>query len=408
MSADGTHVIVGAGHAGGRAAQAMRQYGFEGRILLVGEEPHVPYERPPLSKELIVTDAGLEKVRLHDAAWYAENRIELITGNAAASIDAAAKTVGLADGRTIGFDRLMLTTGARVRKLSVPGADLDGVFYLRTIEDSEAIRRPIAAGTEVAVIGGGFIGLEIAGSAVKRGARVTVLEAADRLMGRSVAPEISDWFARMHRDRGVDLRLGVSVAAIEGGRSATGVRLGDGAVVPATVVVIGIGILPKIEIAQTAGLAVDNGIVVDDRGRTSHPDIWAAGDVANQPNAFAGRRLRLESYQNAQDQAAAVARNLCGADEAYEDSLWVWSDQHDVNLQMTGAPESWDGLLWRGDPDEGRFTVFYMAGGRIVAVNTVNNGREMRPARMLMESGKAVDPAALADTSVKLLKLARG
>ncbi|MYF85061.1 MAG: pyridine nucleotide-disulfide oxidoreductase [Rhodospirillaceae bacterium] len=408
MRADRTHVIVGAGHAGGRAAQAMRQHGFEGEILLVGEEPHVPYERPPLSKELIVTDAGLEKVRLHDAAWYAENRIELIAGNAAASIDAAAKTVGLADGRTIGFDRLMLTTGARVRRLPVPGAGLDGVFYLRTIEDSEAIRRPIAAGTEVAVIGGGFIGLEIAGSAAKRGAWVTVLEAADRLMSRSVAPEVSDWFARMHRDRGVDLRLGVSVAAIEGDRSATGVRLGDGAVVPATVVVIGIGILPNVEIAQTAGLAVDNGIVVDDRGRTSHPDIWAAGAVANQPNTFAGRRLRLESYQNAQDQAAAVARNLCGADEAYEDSLWVWSDQHDVNLQMTGAPESWDGLLWRGDPDEGRFTVFYLAGGRIVAVNTVNNGREMRPARMLMESGRIVDPAALADTSVKLLKLARG
>lgn len=408
MDADRTHVIVGAGHAGGRAAQAMRQYGFEGEILLIGEEPHVPYERPPLSKELIVTDAGLEKVRLHDAAWYAENRIELIAAKAATAIDAAAKTVGLADGQSIGFDRLMLTTGARVRRLPVPGVDLDGVFYLRTIGDSAAIRAQIAAGTEVAVIGGGFIGLEIAGSAVKRGAEVTVLEAADRLMSRSVAPEVSDWFARMHRDRGVDLRLGVSVAAIEGDRSATGVRLGDGADVPATVVVIGIGILPNVEIAGAAGLAVDNGIVVDDRGRTSHPDIWAAGDVANQPNAFAGRRLRLESYQNAQDQAAAVARNLCGADEAYEDSLWVWSDQHDVNLQMTGAPESWDGLLWRGDPDGGRFTVFYMAGGRIVAVNTVNNGREMRPARMLMESGKVVDPPTLADTSVKLLKLARG
>jgi len=408
MDAGRTHVIVGAGHAGGRAAQAMRQCGFEGEILLIGEEPHVPYERPPLSKDLIVTDAGLEKVRLHDAAWYAENRIELIAANGATSIDTAAKTVGLADGQTIGFDGLMLTTGARVRRLPVPGADLDGVFYLRTIEDSAAIRAQIAAGTEVAVIGGGFIGLEIAGSAARRGARVTVLEAADRLMGRSVAPEVADWFARMHRDRGVDLRLGVSIAAIEGGRSATGVRLGDGSVVPAEVVVIGIGILPNIEIAEAAGLAVDNGIVVDDRGRTSHPDIWAAGDVANQPNAFAGRRLRLESYQNAQDQAAAVARNLCGADEAYEDSLWVWSDQHDVNLQMTGAPESWDSLLWRGDPDDGRFTVFYMAGGRIVAVNTVNNGREMRPARMLMESGKVVDPAALADTSVKLLKLARG
>ena len=408
MDAGRTHVIVGAGHAGGRAAQAMRQCGFEGKILLIGEEPHVPYERPPLSKDLIVTDAGLEKVRLHDAAWYAENRIELIAANAATSIDTAAKTVGLADGQAIGFDGLMLTTGARVRRLPVPGADLDGVFYLRTIEDSAAIRAQIAAGTEVAVIGGGFIGLEIAGSAARRGARVTVLEAADRLMGRSVAPEVADWFARMHRDRGVDLRLGVSIAAIEGGRSATGVRLGDGSVVPAEVVVIGIGILPNVEIAEAAGLAVDNGIVVDDRGRTSHPDIWAAGDVANQPNAFAGRRLRLESYQNAQDQAATVARNLCGADEAYEDSLWVWSDQHDINLQMTGAPESWDSLLWRGDPDGGRFTVFYVAGGRIVAVNTVNNGREMRPARMLMESGKVVDPAALADMSVKLLKLARG
>ena len=408
MDADRTHVIVGAGHAGGRAAQAMRQYGFEGRILLIGEEPHVPYERPPLSKELIVTDAGLEKVRLHDAAWYAENRIELIAGNAATWLDAAAKTVGLADGRTIGFDGLMLTTGARVRRLPAPGAELDGVFYLRTLEDSEAIRAHIPAGAEVAVIGGGFIGLEIAGSAAKRGARVTVLEAADRLMGRSVAPDVSDWFAQMHRSRGVDLRLGVSVAAIEGNGAATGVRLGDGAIVPAEVVVIGIGILPNVEIAQAAGLAVDNGIVVDDRGRTSHPDIYAAGDVASQPNAFAGRRLRLESYQNAQDQAAAVARNLCGADEAYEDSLWVWSDQHDVNLQMTGAPDSWDSLVWRGDPDEGRFTVFYMAAGRIVAVNTVNNGREMRPAQMMMQRGKAFEADALADTSVKLLKLARG
>ena len=408
MDGNRTYVIVGAGHAGGRAAQAMRQFGFEGRIVLVGEEPHVPYERPPLSKELIVGDAGLEKVRLHEAAWYAENRIELIAGSAATALDAAAKTVELADGQAIGFDRLMLTTGARVRRLPVPGADLDGVFYLRTIEDSAAIRAHIRADTEVAVIGAGFIGLEIAGSAVKRGARVTVLEAADRPMSRSVAPEVADWFARMHRERGVDLRFGVSVAAIEGRDAVKGVRLGDGSFVPAEVVVVGIGILPNAEIAEAAGLAVDNGVVVDDRGQTSHPDVYAAGDVANQPNAFAGRRLRLESYQNAQDQAAAVARNLCGADEAYEDSLWVWSDQHDVNLQMAGAPEAWDSLLWRGDPEEGRFTVFYMAGARIAAVNTVDNGREMRPARMMMETGKVIDPAILADTSVKLLKLARG
>ncbi len=408
MSADRTVVIVGAGHAGGRAAQAMRQYGFEGRILLIGEEPHVPYERPPLSKELIVTDAGLEKVQLHEAAWYAENRIDLIAGNGAASIDAAGRRVELADGRAVAFDRLMLTTGARVRRLPVPGADLDGVFYLRTLDDSDAIKARISAGTEVAVIGGGFIGLEIAGSAVKLGATVKVLEAADRPMGRSVAPEVADWFARMHRDRGVDLRLGVTVGALEGTGAVSGVRLGGGSIVPAEVVVIGIGILPNVEIAGAAGLAVDNGIVVDDRGRTSHPDIYAAGDVANQPNAFAGRRLRLESYQNAQDQAAAVARNLCGADEAYEDSLWVWSDQHDVNLQMTGAPEHWDRLVWRGNPDDGPATVFYLADGRIVAVNTIDNGREMRPAQRLMQSDKAFEADALADTSVKLLKLARG
>ncbi len=408
MSADRTVVIVGAGHAGGRAAQAMRQYGFEGRILLIGEEPHVPYERPPLSKELIVTDAGLEKVQLHEAAWYAENRIDLIAGNGAASIDAAGRRVELADGRAVAFDRLMLTTGARVRRLPVPGADLDGVFYLRTLDDSDAIKARISAGTEVAVIGGGFIGLEIAGSAVKLGATVKVLEAADRPMGRSVAPEVADWFARMHRDRGVDLRLGVTVGALEGTGAVSGVRLGGGSIVPAEVVVIGIGILPNVEIAGAAGLAVDNGIVVDDRGRTSHPDIYAAGDVANQPNAFAGRRLRLESYQNAQDQAAAVARNLCGADKAYEDSLWVWSDQHDVNLQMTGAPEHWDRLVWRGNPDDGPATVFYLADGRIVAVNTIDNGREMRPAQRLMQSDKAFEADALADTSVKLLKLARG
>ena len=408
MSADRTVVIVGAGHAGGRAAQAMRQYGFEGRILLIGEEPHVPYERPPLSKELIVTDAGLEKVQLHEAAWYAENRIDLIAGNGAASIDAAGRRVELADGRAVAFDRLMLTTGARVRRLPVPGTDLDGVFYLRTLDDSDAIKARISAGTEVAVIGGGFIGLEIAGSAVKLGATVTVLEAADRPMGRSVAPEVADWFARMHRGRGVDLRLGVTVGALEGTGAVNGVRLGGGGIVPAEVVVIGIGILPNVEIAGAAGLAVDNGIVVDDRGRTSHPDIYAAGDVANQPNAFAGRRLRLESYQNAQDQAAAVARNLCGADEAYEDSLWVWSDQHDVNLQMTGAPEHWDRLVWRGNPDDGPATVFYLAAGRIVAVNTIDNGREMRPAQRLMQSDKAFEADALADTSVKLLKLARG
>jgi len=408
MSATQTFVILGAGHAGGRAAQAMRQHGFEGRIILVGEEAHVPYERPPLSKDLITSDAGLEKVQLHAADWYAENRIEMVLGNAATSLDAEAHTVGLVDGQSLNFDKLMLATGARVRRLPIEGADLDNVFYLRTIDDSDAIKARLGDGVKVTVIGGGFIGLESAGSAVKLGASVTVLEAADRLMGRSLAPEVADWFAGMHRARGVDLRLGASIASLEGDGGVSGVRLGDDSIIPADLVVIGIGIVPNVEIAEIAGLTVDNGIVVDDHGRTSHPDIYAVGDVANQPNVFTGRRMRLESYQNAQDQAAAVARNMCGADEAYEDSLWVWSDQHDVNLQMTGAPDAWDELVWRGDPDEGGATVFYLAGGKVVAVNTINNGRDMRPAQRLMHSGKSFDAATLSDMSVKLLKLAKG
>jgi 3-phenylpropionate/trans-cinnamate dioxygenase ferredoxin reductase subunit len=404
---DDCFVIIGAGHAGGRAAQALRAADFGGRVVLIGDETHEPYERPPLSKELIVTDAGLEKVRLHERGWYDEQNIELVTGNAAAAIDPDGHTIRLADGASVPFSKCMLATGARVRELPVEGADQSGVFYLRTMEDSEAIRSRLGEGVNVVVIGGGFIGLEMAGSASKRGCNVTVLEGADRIMGRSVAPEIGEWFAAMHRAQGVDLRLGVGIERIEGDGNVSGVALSGGESVAADIVVIGIGIIPNTVLADAAGLNVDNGIVVDARGQTSHPDIFAAGDVANQPNAFAGRRLRLESYQNAQDQAQAVARNMMGGDEAYEDSLWVWSDQHDTNLQMTGVPDQWDELVWRGDVDAGAFMVFYLNQGRIVAVNTVNNGREMRPAQRLMQSGKTFSAAALSDPEVKLLKLAK-
>ncbi|MGE4014453.1 MAG: NAD(P)/FAD-dependent oxidoreductase, partial [Alphaproteobacteria bacterium] len=337
-------VIVGAGQAGGRAAQALRQAGYTGSLILVGDERWAPYERPPLSKALILANDGHEKVRLHDPTYYGQHNIDLRLGAVAARIDRVAKRLELADGTTLPYDRLMLATGARVRKLAIPGAELNGIFYLRDLADSESIRTRISAGVKVAVIGGGFIGLEIAASAKKRGAEVTVLEAADRLMGRAVAREIGDWFAGMHRRHGVDIRLGVQVKAIEGADKVEAVALGDGAKVAADLVIVGIGIVPNVELAKDAGLTIDNGIVVDEFGRTSDPDIYAAGDVANQPNHFLGRRLRLESYQNAQDQGMAVAVNMidggaAGAPKAYEDSLWVWSDQHDVNLQMTGAPD---------------------------------------------------------------------
>jgi 3-phenylpropionate/trans-cinnamate dioxygenase ferredoxin reductase subunit len=256
------------------------------------------------------------------------------------------------------------------------------------------------------VIGGGFIGLETAASAVKRGATVSVLEVADRLMGRAVAPEIGAWFAELHKKKGVDVRLSARIKAIEGAGKIERVVL-DGEAIAADVVVVGIGIVPNVELAAVAGLDVGNGIVVDACGRTSDAAIWAAGDCALQPNAFLGRALRLESYQNAQDQAMAVARNMIGEPKPYEDSLWVWSDQHDVNLQMTGAPEGYDTLVWRGDPASGAFMVFYLKDGRIVAINTVNLGREMKPAQRLMQSKKAFDPAQLADPNVRLLKLGK-
>ena len=314
----------------------------------------------------------------------------------------------MADGTKLPYGKLMLTTGARVRKLPVPGADLDGVFYLREYDDTLAIRARLKPGLRVVVIGGGFIGLESAASAKARGCDVTVVEAADRLMGRAVAPEIGAWFADMHRAKGIDVHLGAQVNGFEGEGKVEAVDVAGQPKVAADLVIVGIGIVPNVELAQEAGLKIDNGIVVDEFGRTSDPDIYAAGDVANQPNVFTGRRLRLESYQNAQDQAMAVARNMI-ADEPrpYEDSLWVWSDQHDVNLQMTGVPDEWDEIVWRGDRDSGSFMLFYLKEGLIVAVNTVNNGREMRAAQRLMRSGKRFTAAELSDESVRLLKLAK-
>lgn len=408
MSEQRTIVIVGAGHAGGRAAQGLRQAGFAGRVVLVGAEPHLPYERPPLSKALLTGDEGIDKALLHDESFYADQNIELRAGTPATAIDPAGHTIAIEGGETLAYDTLLLATGARVRKLPIPGADLDGVHYLRTIEDSQAIRAGLSADARVAVIGGGFIGLEVAASARSRGCQVCVLEAAERLMGRSVAPEISDWFADLHRGHGVDLRLGARIEAIEGDGRVQGIALAGGETVPADLAIIGIGIVANTELAEAAGLEVDNGIVVDEFGRTSDPDIYAVGDVANQPNAFLGRRVRLESYQNAQDQAIAVARNMVGEARPYEDSLWVWSDQYDVNLQMTGMPETWDALVWRGEAASGSFMAFYLRDGRVIAVNTVNSGRDMRAAQRLMASGNRVDPAQLADPTVKLIKLARG
>jgi 3-phenylpropionate/trans-cinnamate dioxygenase ferredoxin reductase subunit len=403
MSTLDTLVIIGAAHAGGRATQAIRAAGFAGRVILVGEEGWIPYERPPLSKDLLKGEGGIERVQLNAPAFYAEKSIELRLGERASALDAKARQVRVGGAQVV-YDRLMLATGARVRRLPIPGAELPGVAYLRTLDDAAAIRARLLPGARVVVIGGGFIGLECAASARARGCEVVVLEAADRLMGRALAPEIGAHFLTVHRSHGVDVRLSAKVAAFEGAGTLERVVLADGAIA-ADLAIVGIGIVPNAEIAAEAGLAVENGIVVDDRGRTSDPHIFAAGDAVNQPNGFLGRRVRLESYQNAQDQGMAVGRNMAGADQAHEDRLWVWSDQYDVNLQMLGAPLTWDRVVLRGDPAKGAFTAFYLQDGRVVAVNAVNNGREIRTCERLMASRILVSPDQLADPAINLRKL---
>lgn len=408
MSGSDIIVIAGAAQAGGRAAQAMRGAGYEGRILLIGEERWLPYERPPLSKALITEGEGHEAVRLHEPDYYESHRIETLLGAPVERIDATGRTVRV-DGADIAYDRLLLATGARVRRLPAPGADLPGVRYLRTLDDSFAIREALTPGTRVAVVGGGFIGLEIAASARKRGCEVTVIEATDRLMGRAVAPEIGAWFAAMHRSKGVDIRLGAGVERFGGTGKLEHVTLVGGEEIPCDLAIVGIGIIPNSDIALEAGLAVENGIVVDSHGRTSDPHIWAAGDVANQPSALLGRNLRLESYENAQNQGMAVGRNMV-SDETrpHEDRLWVWSDQFDVNLQMIGVPDEYDRIVHRGEPTEEGFAVFYLAGGRVVAANTINLGREMRSIERVVAARAEISPDQLADPSVNLRKLLRG
>ena len=417
MSSDQTFVIVGASHAGGRAAQSLRMAGFEGKVVLIGEESYLPYERPPLSKQLLMSPDGIERAELNPQSYYDENDITLMLGCRAERIDRHARTVHCADGTDAEYDRLMLTTGARVRTLPVPGADLPGVHYLRDFNDTLAIRKRLESGARTAVIGGGFIGLEAAAGARKYGCDVTVIEAADRLMGRAVAPEIGEWYAGLHRSHGVDLRLGTGVEAIEGDGKAQRVKLAGGDTVDADLVIVGIGIQPNAEIAADAGLEVDNGIVVDLFGRTSDPAIFAAGDVCNQPNDFLGTRVRLESYQNAQDQGMTVARNMMAPDDsgddsgaltAYIDRLWVWTDQYDVNLQMVGMPRDYDRLVWRGAPDDDAFTLFYMKGPRITAVNTVNNGKDMRIAERMLYADRDFDDAQLADTDTQLRQVMKG
>jgi 3-phenylpropionate/trans-cinnamate dioxygenase ferredoxin reductase component len=402
-----TFVIAGAGQAGGEIAAELRKQGFGGRVVLVGEEPHIPYKRPPLSKAYFAGSAKLESLYVLPQASLDKINIEFIGGTRVERIDRAARTVALSNGTTLAYDRLALAIGGRARPLNLPGANRPNVHLLRSIADVDAIRARVAPGRRMVVVGGGFIGLETAAVAVKLGLKVTVLEGLPRVLARVTVPAISAFFERIHREAGVDLRTGVQVTALEGEPEVTHVVLDGGECVAADFVVVGIGLIPNVELAQAAGLAVDNGIVVDEYTRTSDPDIFAAGDCSNHPNAFLGRRIRLESVQNAMEQGRAAALAMLGQDAPYRAVPWFWSDQYDIKLQMAGLSAGYDQLVLRGDPATQRsFAAFYLREGQLIAADTVSRPQDFMFARKLVAARTQLDPAQLADESVALKTLA--
>jgi len=399
-------VVIGAGQAGGRAVEAMRAAGFSGHITLVGAEPHLPYERPPLSKELLTGDSTPFQV-MFDESWFIERDIDLRLSRRATEIDRRLGQVRLDDDTVLSYDRLLLATGGSVLTLDLPGISLAGVHTLRTIDDSRAIAGCLERGGRITVVGGGFIGLEIAASARQRGCTVTVLEYADHLMGRALPVEIGTAFANLHRENGVDLRLGTGIAGIEGGNHVERVVTSSGDVLDADAVVIGVGIAPDTELAIASGLAVDNGIVVDAFCRTSDPAIYAAGDVTSHFNPRLERHIRLESWQNAQNQAIAAARNMCGRDEIFSEVPWFWSDQFDVNLQVCGAPLAWGDMIERGNIAARDGILFQREGETITGAIGLNRSRDMRMVKRLMTMDKTPSAADLANDSIGLQDLLR-
>lgn len=407
MSPQAAVVIIGSGQAGGRAAEALRLGGHAGRITLIGDEPHAPYERPALSKEFLSSAAAEKLAWVRPGAWYTEAGVTALHGRKVVRIDRARHLVELDEGSPVEYQSLVLTTGARPRQLAVEGVDHPLVSYLRTIEDSQRLQQRLLPGARIVVIGAGFIGMEVAATAVSRGCTVTVLELANVPMARAIPPQLGDFYADFHRRKGVDLRVSTAVRRITDERGRALIHTDSGATILADAVVVGTGVVPNVELAHAAGLEIDNGVVVDEYGRTGDSRIYAAGDVTTHFNPLLGRRVRLESWQNAQNQAIAVAKVMAGGTVAFAEVPWFWTDQFDMNLQMAGAPDRWDRLVFRGEPAERSFTVFHLADGKPVAVTTVNAPRDMRFGRMLIERARAVDPALLADKAVKLQDLTR-
>lgn len=399
------HVIIGAGQAGLQIAESLRKDGFSGEIILIGDEASAPYQRPPLSKKYLLGEVTAERLLFRAPDHYARQAIDLRLGARVTAIDPATHTLTLADGTRLEWDRLALTTGARVRRLDVPGAEDPRVHGLRGVEDAESLRQGLERAARVVVIGGGFIGLEVAAIARKLGREVTVVEAQSRLLPRVVAPLVSAFFHDLHTSHGVRILLNQQVAAFVRSADTLTVQTVDGTVIPADLVVVGIGVLPNTELAEAAGIACDAGIVVDEFARTSHPHIVAAGDCTRHRNLLFAAPHRVESVQNAVDQAKVAASTMLDAPIPYAQVPWFWSDQYEVKLQMVGISTGHDSLVVRGTPGPNGFSVFYWSGDRVIAVDSINKPAEHMAARKLIAAGGQCERARLADISTDLKTL---
>ncbi|MCB1497334.1 MAG: FAD-dependent oxidoreductase [Bauldia sp.] len=404
-------VIVGAGHAGGRAAQALRESGWTGPLTVIGSESHPPHERPPLSKEMLAGTKTAEDCALLDRDFYREHDIDLRLDATAIAIDRGRREVRLGDESVIPYKRLLLATGAEPRRLPVPGATRDGVHTVRTIADSLALKGRLVGGAHLVIIGGGFIGLEVASNAVALGCKVTVIETGKRLLMRAVPPEISERMRARHAVAGVDIRLGRQVTGILGDSQVTAVRLDDGSEIACDAVLVSIGAVPRVALAEAAGLAVDNGILVDATLRTSDPDIFAAGDVCAFDHRLFGDRIRLESWKNAEEQGPIAAHNMLGAGEECDAAPWMWSDQYDMTIQIAGLPDRAVRAVERPLGDKAVVVFHLAADGRLVGASGYGTsgeiGRAIRLGQMMIERGLCPDPAALADPLVNLKALMR-
>jgi 3-phenylpropionate/trans-cinnamate dioxygenase ferredoxin reductase subunit len=401
-----TVVIVGGGQAGGQAAASLRTEGFTGRIVMVGAEPVLPYQRPPLSKGFLAGALTVDRLLLKPEAFYEQGAVEPLLGVSVIAIDAGSRQLRLSDGGDLVYDQLLLATGGRPRPLTCPGAGHPRIHYIRTIADIDAMRPGFNPGARLTIIGAGYIGLEVAAVAARHGLAVTVLEAAPMVLGRVACPEVARFFQRTHQRAGVDIRCGVQVLAIEGDGTELRVVTNNGAPIAADLVVAGIGLLPNVELAETAGIACDNGIVVDQDCRTSVADIFAAGDCANQLSAIYGYRMRLESVNNAIEQAKAVAAAMCRKSKPFMQAPWFWSDQYDLKLQTAGINRGYDQIAVRGDPDSGSFAVFYLAQGRLLAVDAINRPAEFILARTLIPKRAVLSAERLIDEGIAVKDLA--